>query len=41
MVRIDNSTAKYLAEKAKLTHKKPEEIIGSLVREQIALQTTT
>jgi hypothetical protein len=41
MVRIDNSTAKYLSEKAKLTHKKPEEIIGSLVKEQIALQTTT
>ena len=38
MVRVDNTTAEYLAEKAKATHKKPEEILGSLVREQIALQ---
>ena len=39
MVRIDNTTAKYLAEKIKVTHQKPEEIIGSLVREQIAQQS--
>jgi hypothetical protein len=39
MVRIDNTTAEYLAEKAKATHKKPEEILGSLVRDQIALQS--
>ena len=38
MVRVDKTTAEYLAEKAKATHKKPEEILGSLVREQIALQ---
>jgi hypothetical protein len=40
MVRVDNTTAEYLAEKAKTTHKRPEEIISSLVREQIALQRT-
>ncbi|MDR0320998.1 MAG: hypothetical protein LBI28_05800 [Treponema sp.] len=40
MVRIDNTTAEYLAEEAKTTHKKPEEIIGSLVREQIAHSAT-
>jgi hypothetical protein len=40
MVRIDNTTAEYLAEKAKATNKKPEEILGGLVREQIALHTT-
>jgi len=39
MVRVDNATAEYLAEKAKATHKKPEEILGILVREQIALQS--
>ena len=38
LVRVDNVTAEYLAEKAKTTHKKPEEILGNLVREQIALQ---
>jgi hypothetical protein len=36
MVRIDNVTAEYLAEKAKETNKKPEEILSSLVREKIA-----
>ena len=41
MVRLDNATAEYLAEKAKTTHKKPEEIIGNLVREQIAMQSVT
>ena len=35
MVRIDDTTAGYLAEKAKETHKKPEEILGNLVREKI------
>jgi hypothetical protein len=40
MVRIDNTTAEYLAEKAKETHKKPEEILSNLVREQITLQNT-
>ena len=41
MVRIDNTIVEYLTEKAKETHKKPGEIIGSLVREQIALQSVT
>jgi len=36
MVRIDNVTAEYLAEKAKISHKKPEEILNNLVKEQIA-----
>ena len=36
LVRIDNVTAEYLAKEAKLTSKKPEEIISSLVREKIA-----
>jgi len=35
MVRIDSVTAEYLAEKAKESHQKPEEILGSLVREKI------
>jgi hypothetical protein len=37
MVRIDNVTAEYLAEKAKATHKRPEEILSNLVREKIAV----
>jgi hypothetical protein len=37
MVRIDNVTAEYLAEKAKATHKKPEEILSNLVREKLAV----
>jgi hypothetical protein len=37
MVRIDNVTAEYLAEKAKVSQRKPEEILGSLVREKIAV----
>ena len=41
MVRIDTVTAEYLTEKARATNKKPEEILGSLVREQIALQSAT
>jgi hypothetical protein len=41
MVRIDDTTAESLAEKAKATHKKPEEILGNLVREQISLQSAT
>ena len=41
LVRVDTITAEYLAEKVKATHKKPEEIIGSLVREQIAMQGAT
>jgi hypothetical protein len=35
MVRIDRVTAEYLAEESKLSHKKPEEILGSLVREKM------
>jgi hypothetical protein len=38
MVRIDTVTAEYLVQKAKASHKKPEEILGSLVREKIAAQ---
>jgi hypothetical protein len=37
MVRIDNVTAEYLAEKAKATHKSPEEILSNLVQEKIAV----
>jgi hypothetical protein len=37
IVRVDNVTADYLAEKAKATHQKPETIIGELVRKEIAL----
>jgi hypothetical protein len=37
MVRIDNVTAEYLAEKAKATHKRPEEILSNMVREKIAV----
>ena len=38
MVRVDNVTAEYLAEKAKESHQKPEEILGSLVREKMTAQ---
>ena len=38
MVRIDNITAEYIAENVKTSHMKPEEILGSLVREKIAAQ---
>jgi hypothetical protein len=37
MVRIDTVTAEYLTEKAKTTHQKPEEILGTLVREKLAV----
>ena len=37
LVRVDTITAEYLTEKAKTTHKKPEEILGALVREKIAV----
>jgi hypothetical protein len=37
VVRVDNVTADYLAEKARATHQKPEVIIGELVRKEIAL----
>ena len=36
LVRVDNVTAQYLAEKARATNKKPEEILASLVQEKIA-----
>jgi hypothetical protein len=39
MVRIDNITAEYLCEKARVSHEKPEEILSSLVREKIAVST--
>jgi len=38
MVRIDSVTAEYLAEKVKESHQKPEEILGSLVREKMIAQ---
>jgi len=39
LVRVDNISAEYLAKEAKATHKSPEEIIGELVREKIAITT--
>ena len=36
MIRIDNTTAEYLTQEAKISQKKPEEIIGNLVREKLA-----
>ena len=36
IVRIDNTTAEYLSEKAKANHTTPEAIIGELVRKEIA-----
>ena len=36
MVRLDAVTAEYLADKAKASRKKPEEILSSLVREKIS-----
>ena len=41
MVRIDETTAEYLAEKAKATSQKPEEILSVLVREKIAQYNAT
>ena len=41
MVRIDETTAEYLAEKAKATRRKPEEILSVLVREKIAQYNAT
>jgi len=37
MVSIDNVTAEYLSEKAKVSHEKPEETLSGLVREKIAV----
>jgi hypothetical protein len=36
MVRVDNVTAEYLSKEAKISHKKPEEIISEMVRERLA-----
>ncbi|MCL2205906.1 MAG: hypothetical protein FWB82_05245 [Treponema sp.] len=36
MVRIDDETAAYLAEKARETHKTPADIIGEMVQREIA-----
>ena len=41
MVRVDSVTAEYLAEEAKATHKKPEEILSSLVREKLSEVSAT
>ena len=35
MVRIDNTTAMYLAEKARETHKTPADIIGEMVQKEL------
>jgi hypothetical protein len=35
LVRIDNVSAEYLAKEAKVTHKKPGEIISSLIMEKL------
>jgi hypothetical protein len=40
MIRVDSVTAKYLMETAKTSHQKPEEIIGSMVRERMAGMAT-
>jgi hypothetical protein len=40
MVRIDDVTAEYLTAKAKESKETPEEILGSLVREKIAMYNT-
>ena len=36
MVRVDKVTADYIAKEVKVSHKKPEEIIGGLVMEKLA-----
>jgi len=36
LVRVDNASAEYLAKEAKATNKSPEEIIGDLIRKEIA-----
>ena len=41
MVRIDSITAEYLTKEAKVSNKKPEEILGSLVREKLAQYNAT
>jgi len=41
MVRVDSTTAEYLVGMGKKTQKRPEEIIGNMIREQIALQSTS
>ena len=38
MVRVDNVSAEYLLEKAKATHKKPEEILSNLIQEKIVAE---
>ena len=38
LVRVDSVTAEYLAEETKKTNKKPEEILGILVREKLAAE---
>ena len=39
MLRLDNATAEYIAREALATNKTPEEIIGNLVRKEIAATT--
>jgi hypothetical protein len=36
MVRVDGCTAEHLLSLSRTTHKTPEELVGELVREQIA-----
>jgi len=35
LIRVDNVSAEYLAKEAKATHRKPEEIISSLIMEKL------
>jgi len=36
MIRLDGATAEYLAERAKETHKTPADVIGEMVRKELA-----
>ena len=36
LVRVDNVSAEYLAKEAKVTRKKPEEIISNLIKEKLS-----
>ena len=36
LIRVDKISAEYLANEAKATHKKPEEIISNLIKEKLS-----
>jgi len=36
MVRVDNTTAEYLSEKAKAAHKTPGDIVNEMVQKELA-----